>query len=144
MTSGIFPDVNVWIALSVTRHVHHEAARSWFERLETGTRLWFCRLTQIGMLRLLTQEAAMGRGAAQSQIQAWQTYDRWVGSPAVTFMHEPAAVELHFRQWACADAPRPQRWADDYLIAFAAAAGLQLATFDRGLSRRAEGAILIA
>jgi toxin-antitoxin system PIN domain toxin len=139
----ICPDVNVWVALSVTRHVHHPVARAWYNGLARGERLWFCRLTQMGLLRLLNQEAVMGAGAALNQVDAWRTYDRWMSSAAVGFMPEPHGIETPFRQIACGNLPMPRRFADDYLAAFAAAAGLRLATCDRRLSRRAPDSILI-
>ncbi len=47
------PDINVWIALAAEKHIHHPAARYWFANLH-DERLTFCRLTQLGFLRLLT------------------------------------------------------------------------------------------
>ncbi len=47
------PDVNVWIALAAERHAHHMRAREWFATL-ADERLVFCRITQLGFLRLLT------------------------------------------------------------------------------------------
>ena len=46
-------DVNVWIALAAERHTHHRVARYWFSNLQ-DEKLAFCRLTQLGFLRLLT------------------------------------------------------------------------------------------
>lgn len=140
----IFPDINVWLALSFTDHAYSRAAQRWFEDLPAGHRLWFCRVTQMGLLRLLNREAVMGRGVALSQAAAWRIYDRWLSSPVVDFMAEPHGLDLAFRRAAAAATPMPQRFADDYLMAFAQAAEFHLATFDRALSRRAEGAILIA
>jgi predicted nucleic acid-binding protein len=34
MSSLNFLDANVWLALCVSRHVHSEQARSWFEKAE--------------------------------------------------------------------------------------------------------------
>lgn len=136
-------DVNVWLALSITRHEHCLAAQTWFSSLGAGDRLGFCRLTQLSFLRLLSQEAVMGRESALGQSEAWQVYDRWLGVPAVKFMPEPNEIELHFRKFANAAMPMPRRWADDYLIAFTVAAELRLVTLDRGLSRRVPGAILL-
>ena len=52
------PDVNVWIALAAERHTHHHAARRWFGNLQ-NEKLAFCRLTQMGFLRLLTNRHVM-------------------------------------------------------------------------------------
>lgn len=140
----IFPDVNVWLALSFTDHVHYPAAQNWFESLLAGDRLWFCRVTQMGLMSLLNREAVMGPGGALSQAGAWHVYNRWLNSPVVDFMPEPHGLDLMFRALANAESPMPKRFADDYLVAFAQTAELRLFTFDRALSRRAPGAILIA
>jgi hypothetical protein len=59
MTS-FFPDVNVWIALSVIGHSHNLAAWGWLDHLPPEASLIFSRYTQVGLLRLLTNQTAMG------------------------------------------------------------------------------------
>lgn len=66
------PDVNVWIALAAERHIFHNAARHWFSRLGEE-RLAFCRVTQMGFLRLLTNKHVM-QGEVMDPGQAWQAY----------------------------------------------------------------------
>ena len=58
------PDVNVWIALAPERHTHHRAARHWFSNLQ-DEKLAFCRLTQLGFLRLLTNKHVMEEEVSQ-------------------------------------------------------------------------------
>ena len=75
-------DVNVWIALAAEKHVHHPAARAWFSNL-TDERLAFCRFTQVGFLRLLTNRHVM-QEEVMSPDQAWAAYqalrsDRRIG-----------------------------------------------------------------
>lgn len=60
MTS-FFPDLKVWIALSVSAHPHNEEARSWLRTLPADARLIFCRYTQVGLLRLLLPAGACQR-----------------------------------------------------------------------------------
>lgn len=76
-TSLVFPDLNVWIALTSARHAHHPKTVEWFRGLES-VRLAFCRFSQLGFLRLLTTEAVMGPDTL-TQIQAWKAYDEWLG-----------------------------------------------------------------
>src|ERR1700675_3742111 len=52
------PDINVWVSLATEKHAHHELAKNWFQRLQ-NERLVFCRLTQLGFLRLLTNKHVM-------------------------------------------------------------------------------------
>jgi predicted nucleic acid-binding protein len=68
-----FPDINVWVALAYRGHQHHPVASSWFERLKSGT-AGFCRLTQLGFLRLLTHPVVM-RDEVMTQLEAWKAYD---------------------------------------------------------------------
>ncbi|HXR96806.1 MAG TPA: TA system VapC family ribonuclease toxin [Terriglobales bacterium] len=143
MSLSIFPDLNVWLALSVPVHERHRAAWSWYRSLRADDRLFFCRFTQMGLLRLLSQEAVMGAGEALNQPDAWKVYDRWLTDFCISFYPEPETLEPCFRQQARSSKPAPKSWGDDYLCAFSQAAGLQLATMDRPLSRRAVAAILI-
>ena len=81
MTSFLFPDINVWIALTHGAHVHHQVARDWFDSLEPDARFCFCRFTQLGLLRLLTAEPVMGE-EVMTQVEAWAVYDRWLRTTA--------------------------------------------------------------
>lgn len=143
-TSFLFPDLNVWLALSFEPHIHHKLASSWFYSLLDSTRLCFSRLTQIGLLRLLTTEQVMTAEDVLTQREAWQVYDRWLEDDRIVFMDEPLAFEAAFR--AASQLPRsaPKDWADSYLIAFAQLAGFQLVTFDKALSKKATDVILLA
>jgi predicted nucleic acid-binding protein len=59
MTS-FFPDLNVWLALSVSGHSHSRRAWQWLDGLTDEVTLLFSRYTQIGLLRLLTNASVMG------------------------------------------------------------------------------------
>ncbi len=52
------PDVNIWIALAAEGHVHHAPAREWFTA-QADVSVAFCRITQMGLLRLLTNPDVM-------------------------------------------------------------------------------------
>jgi toxin-antitoxin system PIN domain toxin len=69
------PDVNVWIALTSDRHSHHDAARKWLER-SADRQLMFCRVTEMGFLRLLTNVHVMGEDAL-SHAEACGVYEQW-------------------------------------------------------------------
>ncbi len=135
--SFLFPDVNVWLALSYQRHVHYPPARAWFERLEDEARICFCRLTQIGLLRLLTTVAVMGEEDVLSQAGAWQVYDRWLADDRVLFLEELPNLERGFRMFSRQQRPAPKDWSDSYLCAFAETSGLRLVTFDGAFHSKA-------
>lgn len=131
MTSSLFPDVNVWLALTHERHVHHPQAARWFGSLD-GATFYFCRFTQIGLLRLLTTQAVMGEEVMQ-QRQAWRVYRRWFDDPRVVFQAEPESSEFEsrFEKFSEAPAPSTKLWADAYLAAFAKTCGFAVVTFDK-------------
>jgi uncharacterized protein len=139
MTSLVFPDINLWLALASRRHTHHPIARHWLETVETA-QLAFCRFTQLGLLRLLTTSAVMGPDVL-TQRQAWQAYDRLVAG-SVLFLQEPPALEDRFRLLTRQLSSSPKEWADAYLAAFASEARATLATFDKALASKAKGLLI--
>lgn len=139
--SFLFPDVNVWLALTYERHVHHSAAKKWFESLDESVRLFFCRITQLGLLRLLTTEAVMGREEVMGQAAAWEAYGSWLRDDRVSFLAEPPGLEDTFRTMSHLRRPAPKDWADSYLAAFALVSDLTLVTFDQALYRKSRAAI---
>ena len=134
-TTSLFPDINVWVALTYEGHVHHRIAAKWFATLKPDVDLVFCRLTQLGLLRLLTTEAVMG-DEVMTQPEAWAVYDQWHQDPRVNVVDEPAEIEARFRALTRFRQPAAKDWADSYLAAFATAGKLTLVTFDRGLRAR--------
>ena len=141
-TTSLFPDINVWIALTYEGHLHHSNAAAWFATLSLDTTFAFCRFTQLGLLRLLTAETVM-RDEVMTQRQAWAAYDRWLRDPRVELVDEPADVETRFRALTRLRQPATKDWADSYLAAFATVGQLTLVTFDRGLRSKAKSAILL-
>jgi toxin-antitoxin system PIN domain toxin len=136
-----FLDANVWLALLWSRHIHSEKANEWFER-SSEEKFFFCRITQITVLRLLTTAAVMGNDVKRMH-QAWELWDKVCADDRIEFLSEPEAIELEFRRLSALRSSSPKVWVDIYLSAFASAAGLKLITFDRALrSRGAEVHVL--
>jgi hypothetical protein len=142
MTSSVFPDVNVWLALSSPDHRHFPSAWSWYSALPDQTVLYFCRFTQLALLRLLTTQSVMGPGTL-TQAQAWEAYDRWLEAAGAEFAEEPSGLESIFRSFTGAEQASPKEWADAYLAAFSLAIEMPLVTFDRALAGKAEGAVVL-
>lgn len=140
--SFLFPDLNVWIALTSRRHAHYSVAAQWYSELGEA-RLVFCRYTQMGFLRLLTTDAVMGTDVLK-QVRAWATYDEWIGSGNAIFLEEPPTLEVNFRMLAKRSISAPKEWADSYLAAFSRASEVPLVTFDRGLKSRISEIILLS
>jgi toxin-antitoxin system PIN domain toxin len=133
---SLFPDINVWAALTYERHVHHAVARKWFEALVPTSSLFFCRITQLGFLRLLSSPAVMGADHAKTQVEAWRAYERWLEDDRIEFLDEPSGFETEFRAITRPGNLSPKDWADSYLAAFARVSGLNLVTFDRALQAK--------
>jgi uncharacterized protein len=138
-----FPDLNVWVALTYQGHRHYGAASSWLAGIVAGT-VVFCRVTQVGFLRLLTNAAVMGDDV-RTRRQAWSVYDALLEDSRVQFHTEsdPDELERRFRSLSATNLSAPQQWPDAYLVAFAQAAGLTLVTFDRALGRLAGDDVLL-
>ena len=142
MTSLVFPDINVWVALTLRTHEHYPAAWKWYRQLPENVDLVFCRFTQLGLLRLLSLKGVAGI-ETMSQVQAWAAYDKWFDEGGAIFQEEPFGIELEFRSLANLSMPAPKDWADSYLAAFAASTSIPLVTFDRSLGRRIPLSILL-
>jgi uncharacterized protein len=135
--------VNVWLALAHEIHPHHKPARTWSDSLDADTAVYFCRFTQLGLLRLLTNESAMG-AEVLSQVESWKAFDDLVAHPSNRMMEEPAGLEQFFRQQTSSRLAATKRWADGYLAAFAETAGLRLVTFDKALAAKTNAAVLLS
>lgn len=140
--SFLFPDINVWIALTYRGHIHYSAATNWLDKTPGETQLCFCRFTQLGFLRLLTTAPVMGDQLC-SQTQAWKIYDQWVSSGHAIYVEEQPSLELIFRKLSRSPQAAPKDWADSYLSAFAQASGLRLVTFDQSLARKTQDSLLL-
>jgi predicted nucleic acid-binding protein len=98
------------------------------------TQLAFSRYTQIGLLRLLSNQSVMGP-EVMTMRQAWDAYDVWREDPRVEIYPEPLGMEAAFRE---ATAPHETKSAskwigDGYLLAYARECDATLVTFDRTL-----------
>jgi len=136
-----FLDANVWLALLWSRHVHSERARRWFEQVG-DQQFFFCRFTQLTVLRLLTTERIMGKDT-KTMSEAWNLWDRIWADSRIVFLPEPDDLEKDFRSRSRLPSPSPKVWADAYLLAFASVAGLKHVTFDRALESRAADVLVL-
>jgi toxin-antitoxin system PIN domain toxin len=143
MKSLIFPDVNLWLALNYEPHVHNAAAVRWYEALDPAAQFVFCHHTQLGLFRLLSTESVLKQDV-MNQRQCWQIYDRWIESGQAHLAMEPVGLDVGMRARTTSESPSPKTWADAYLAAFAAAAGLTLVTFDRALAGKVKNSVLLA
>lgn len=127
------PDANVWLAMAFSGHAHHAKARIWFEA-QADDSCGFCRITQMALLRHLTNSKIM-EAFVQGQQDAWRHYSSLTNDPRVVFLDEPAGVETAFRDFTQATSPSHTVWTDAYLAALALTIPAQLVTFDQGFKR---------
>ena len=126
-------DVGVWLAATWRGHVHNESAVQWFER-ESGS-LLMCRVTQTGLLRLLSNPAVMGDDVL-TRSSAWRIIDQLLADERVLWAEEPADLEAVFRALSARNETSHKLWTDDYLAAFAQTSGAEIATLDRKFAAR--------
>jgi toxin-antitoxin system PIN domain toxin len=127
------PDVNLWIALTIAEHVHHTRAVKWFDAVSDDA-IAFCRVTQMGFLRLLTNTHVMAEDVFTAK-RAWQLMDQIRHDRRIVFATEPPDIEPSWRALSDVLKVGANSWTDSYLAAFIRSAGYTLVTFDQGFSK---------
>ena len=126
-------DVNVWLAAAWARHRHHDVARQWVDQQEDDLAL--CRVTEMAILRLLTNPAVTGRDA-MSRREAWEVVEAFLADPRTRLLPEPDGLVPLWVMLSKRDDRHHLLWMDDYLAAFAQAANADLVTFERAFRTR--------
>jgi hypothetical protein len=116
-------DANVLIALGDRDHVHHTAARHWFER-QGSQGFATCPITQGALVRLLLQRGFPARGGA---LEILRTF---VAHPAHHFWPD----ELGYQDIRWDGVMGHRQVTDAYLAALARRRQGRLATLDKGLA----------
>ncbi|MGD0955862.1 MAG: TA system VapC family ribonuclease toxin [Candidatus Acidiferrales bacterium] len=136
-----FLDANVWLALLWDRHIHSRKARQWFKQA-SDEQFFFCRFTQLTVLRLLTSEKIMGNDA-NTMSEAWSLWDHIWADDRIAFLPEPDGLEREFRSRSRLASRSPKVWGGAYLLAFVSIAGVKLVTFDRALRSRGADVLVL-
>jgi toxin-antitoxin system PIN domain toxin len=126
-------DSNVWLALALSRHVHHGTAREWLEAVELPASILFCRATQQTFLRLLTNASVLGAygNPPLTNRQAWSAYEALLADDRIAFQaDEPSGLEARWKEFAARGTASPKLWMDAYLAAFALAGRFRMVTTD--------------
>ena len=95
----------------------------------------FCRVTQMSLLRLLSNPTIMGEDAL-TRAGCWTVVDLLLSDGRVVHADEPAQLELTWRAISSRDDRSHKLWTDDYLAAFAQSSGISIATLDRAFAAR--------
>ena len=117
-TTCCFPDINVWLAVVVERHVRHRSAAAWRNQDQSDA-IGFCRFTQLGLLRHLTNAATM-KGNPLTNREAWKVYDTLASDARVCFFAEGLALDGLLKTYSDRNQAATNLWGDAYLAAYAA------------------------
>ncbi len=127
------PDVNVWLALTDDRHVHHQAARQYWNE-QRANEIAFCRVTMLAILRLVTNAQVMS-GHPFTNDEAWDIYRTYRNLTIIRFLPEANALETTFATLTTDSALPHRLWTDAYLAAFAISTANRLVSFDTDFQR---------
>ena len=87
-------DSNIWLALALSKHEFHSAARTWLAECGAHEAL-FCRSTQQSFLRLLTTSAVLTPYGIPplSNKAAWSAYEGFRADKRIAWAEEPPGLE---------------------------------------------------
>jgi len=122
------PDLNVWLALTDPDHQHHARAAHYWDH-ESLPNLAFCRVTMLGLLRLLTHSKVMS-GNLFTIAEAWAAYSGYVALPEIQFIEDSLLADQHFMRWTRQPGFTASRWTDAWIASTAHAANARVVSFD--------------
>ncbi len=129
----ILCDVNVWLAIALSGHVHHGEASAWLDDVKEPHGIMFCRVTQQALLRLLTNATVLrpyGNPPLTNE-EAWAAYRAFLDDELVQLRaDEPPRLESTWKKLALRDTASPKLWMDAYLAAFAIRSDCRIVTTD--------------
>ncbi|MBO0883223.1 MAG: type II toxin-antitoxin system VapC family toxin [Mycobacterium sp.] len=126
-------DTNVWLALALSGHAHHNVSRAWLDEIDEPGVIHFCRATQQSFLRLLTNRTVLGAYGSPplTNAEAWVAYAAFLDDDRIVMANrEPDGLEVQWKAFAVRQSPAPKVWMDAYLAAFALTGGFELVTTD--------------
>jgi predicted nucleic acid-binding protein len=96
--------------------------------------LLFCRSTEMGLLRLITQQKVMNLYSRQAltNAEASSFLAQVYQDPAVGGVDEPSTTRSLWLKTASTQWASPNVWIDGYLAALAISLGAEMVTFDQG------------
>jgi toxin-antitoxin system PIN domain toxin len=125
-------DTNVWLALLLPLHPHHQSSHQYIT--QTGAPLRLCTSVQISLMRLLTtpsmQEAYGIPQLNNHDASAYLTQIR--ANPHVQVVAEPVEIYPLWIELAAHTTPAPKRWMDAHIAALALHHDWPVVTLDRG------------
>jgi toxin-antitoxin system PIN domain toxin len=132
----ILADVNLWLATLLEQHPHHEVSKRWWleDVLPNRGRVAFCRVTQLGVLRLLTNQKVMGP-LRKTLLDAWRVYEQLMAQEPIFYANEPDGIDRVLESYCRLGGSSTKFWTDGYLAAFSSAGGFTMVTLDDDFRR---------
>lgn len=128
-------DLNAWLALFLEGHGQHAIARQWYGAVNIAPAdLSFCRSTEMGFLRLLTQPRVMQACGldAFTNDEAIGFLSQILRDEAIGFVGETHGTRALWLAFSRSGKASPKIWMDAYLAAMAITQNMELVTFDQG------------
>ena len=125
----LLSDTNVLLALTAECHASHTKVLRWWEEQAKDGPIYVCRHVQMGLLRLISSEAALGADAVTLP-NAWAVYASLLASGRFAFTLEPQGLDPLWEHFCRPFRKSPKVVMDAYLAAFAKAGGYRLVTLD--------------
>lgn len=122
------PDINVWLAISLEDHPHHDRAVDYWKHERTA-QLGFCRITMLGYVRLLCNKHLMA-GKPMNTQEALDAYRSLMQKPSIAFCREPVKTDQILTELVHDNDLNPKIWTDTYIAAFAISSKLRVVSFD--------------
>ena len=127
------PDLNVWLALACVDHSHHKQALQYWEQ-QAASRVLFCTVTAVGLVRLVQQPKVMGT-AVMAGADASELLEAFCRQPGVSLAApEHDGFDLFHQLLRNGELPA-RLCTDAYLAALAIANGWRLVSFDQDFQR---------
>lgn len=117
-------------------HEHRDVALRWWQELE-DCEVGLVRVTQFGLLRLLTNPVAMNKKPL-SMLEAWRVYEKLFQDDRVKFLGEPPGIDGIFKRHTSLQTASHTLWVDRWLLAFAESCGATLITCDKALAQQSK------
>ncbi len=129
---GDLLDVNVWLALAIEEHPHHDIAVSYWNRQSAAAR-FFCRVSAMSLVRLLTHPKLMAEKPF-TLAKAWAFYRSFAALPGVAMLSEPEGIDADLEAMIMPKLPS-RLFTDAYFAAMARRGHVRLVTFDKDFER---------
>lgn len=130
----LLSDTNVLLALVAECHSSHQQACGWWESQRHDQTIYVCRFVQMGLLRLISSEVALGEDALTLPA-AWATYATLLASGRFAFTLEPQGLDPLWEMFCRPFRKSPKVVMDAYLAAFAKAGNYRLVTLDGAFAK---------